>query len=83
MSEGWVCPVCKHGVAPDVKKCPCRGGFADIPWKPGPVPTPPYTVGDDPAMTWPTVRYVIPVQFDRTCRPDPEYWMTANQTSNE
>jgi hypothetical protein len=21
---GWLCPVCKCGVAPDVKRCPCQ-----------------------------------------------------------
>lgn len=29
MYKGWVCPICGHGVSPDVKVCPCKDGQDD------------------------------------------------------
>ena len=24
MYKGWICPICGHGVSPDVPVCPCK-----------------------------------------------------------
>lgn len=42
MNEGWICPVCRRGVAPTEKHCDHGGGVAAI--------MPPYQVGPPPPI---------------------------------
>lgn len=57
-SEGWICPVCKSGVAPTVSKCPCRSRYAVEPWQPVKPPDLPYTIGVHPDRPFPEVRFI-------------------------
>lgn len=44
--EGWICPNCGGGIAPDVERCPCKpmnpypSPSDPIPWRPFPTPSP-------------------------------------------
>lgn len=49
MSEGWICPVCKCGVAPTVERCPCVHSTA-VPFVSPPIA--PFIVW--PVSPWPS-----------------------------
>lgn len=57
--QGWICPSCGGGVAPDVKRCPCKPINYPTPWFPDPIPWnpktpplyPPWNPLDNPRIT--------------------------------
>jgi hypothetical protein len=72
MSEGWVCPVCRAGVHPDVKRCTHGDGDAPVP----------YTI-PAPVMPWPAIApvpvppYTVEPSTTGTPFPQPPYTTTA------